>query len=171
MYMKKTLSLLSAILLFGFIGGCGDVKDATDIEFDITHNHTFTVRGNSATSSYDIDFEDSDDYKRYKGKIRSIKIDYIRYSITSNKGGGGTGDLYVGSYGSAFSAATKVAQTISFAAGEICGDTDVEWLDRAFLENLLDSRKFSLWAVGSGSNVDIILPVVIKIKVTVNLFE
>jgi hypothetical protein len=169
--MKKTLSILSAILLFGFIGGCGDVKDATDIEFDITHNHTFTVQGNSATSSYDINFEDSDDYKRYKGNIRSIKIDFIRYRIDSNTGGGGTGDLYFGSYGGAFSDAIKVAQTVSFAAGETRGETEVVWLNRAYLENLINSRQFSVWAVGSGSNVDIILPVVIKIKITVNVFE
>jgi hypothetical protein len=170
-FMKNTLLTLSAILLFCFISGCGEIKDATDIVFDITENHVFTVQGNSATFSYNVNLEDNDDYNKYKGKIRSIKIDYIRYSITSNTGGGGTGDFYVGNYGSAFSAATKVAQTISFAAGETRGETEVEWLDKAFLENLLGNGKFSVWAVGSGSDVDIILPIVIKIRVTVNPFE
>jgi len=47
----------------------------------------------------------------------------------------------------------------------------VKWINKAFLESLLDNGKFYLWAAGSGSGVDIIVPVVIKIKVTANPFE
>jgi len=169
--MKKNLPVLAAICIFGLISGCGDVKDAIDIEFDITYHHIFTIHGNTGTLAYDINLEDNDDYKRYKNKIRSINIDYILYTVTSNTGGEGTGDLYAGSYGSAFSSATKVARTISFAAGETRGETYVEWINKAFLENLLVSGKLTLWAAGSGSGVDIIVPVVIKIKVTVNPLE
>jgi hypothetical protein len=169
--MKKTLPVLVAFCIFGLISGCGDIKDAIDIVFHITYNHIFTIQGNTATPSYEINLEDNDDYKRYKDKIRSINIDYIQYSITSNTGGEGTGDLYAGSYGSAFSRATKVAKTISFAAGETRGETDVEWINKAFLESLLAGEKLSLWAVGSASGVDIIVPVVIKIKITVNPLE
>jgi hypothetical protein len=169
--MKKTLPVLAAFCIFCLISGCGDIKDAIDIVFDINYNHIFTIQGNTETVSYDINLEDNDDYKRYKDKIRSIRIDYIRYSITSNTGGEGTGDLYAGSYGSAFSTATKVAQTISFTAGETRGETDVEWINKAFLESILAGGKLSLWAVGSGSSVDIIVPVVIKIKVTANPLE
>lgn len=169
--MKKALPVFAAFCIFCLISGCGEIKDAMDIVFDISYNHIFTIQGNTETVFYDINLEDNDDYKRYKGKIRNISIDYIRYSITSNTGGGGTGDLYAGSYGSAFSTATKVAQTISFAAGELRGETDVEWINKAFPESLLADGKLSLWAVGSGSDVDIIVPVVIKIKVTVNPLE
>ena len=169
--MKKALPILAALCIFGLISACGDIKDAIDIVFDISYDHTFTIQGNTETLSYDINLEDNDNYKRYKDKIRSISIDYIRYSITSNTGSEGTGDLYAGSYGSAFSTATKVAQTISFAAGETRGETDVEWINKAFLESLLAGGKLSLWAVGRGSGVDIIVPVVIKIKVTANPLE
>jgi hypothetical protein len=169
--MKKTLPALAAFCIFGLISGCGDLKDAIDIVFDITYRHIFTIQGNAETPSYNIILEDNDDYKRYKNKIRSIEIDFFRYSITSNTGGEGTGDLYAGSYGSAFSGATKVARTIRFAAGETRAEADVEWINRAFLENLLGSGKLSIWAVGSGSGVDIIVPVVLKIKVTVNPLE
>jgi hypothetical protein len=169
--MKKDLPVLAAFCIFGLISGCSDIKDAIDIEFDITYDHIFTIQGNTETLSYNINLEDNDDYKRYKDKIRSIKIDYLRYSITSNTGGEGTCDLYVGSYGSAFSTATKVAQTIRFAAGETRGETDVEWINKAFLEGLLTGGKLSLWAVGSGSGIDIIVPVVIRVEVTANPLE
>jgi hypothetical protein len=169
--MKKTRSVLAAICIVGLISGCGDIKDAIDIEFDITYHHIFPIHGYTETLSYDINLEDNDDYKRYKDKIRSVSIDYIRYSITSNTGGEGIGDIYAGSYGSAFSSAIKVARTISFAAGETRGETDVEWINEAFLENLLAGGKLSLWATGSGSGVHIIAPVVIKIKITVNPLE
>ena len=169
--MKKALPVLAAFCIFGLISGCGDIKDAIDIVFHISYDHTFTIQGNTETLSYDINLEDDDDYNRYKDKIRSIEIDYLRYSITSNTGGEGTGDLYAGSYGSAFSTATKVAQTISFAAGETREETEVEWINKAFLEGLLTGGKLSLWGAGSGSGVDIIVPVVIKIKVTANPLE
>jgi len=169
--MKKALPVLAAFCIFGLISGCGDIKDAMDIEFDIPYNHIFIIQGNTETLSYDINLEDNDDYRRYKDKIRSVRIDYIRYSITSNTGGGGAVDLYAGSYGSAFSTATKVAETISFAAGEKRRETDVEWINKAFIESLLVGGKLSLWAVGRGSGVDIIVPVVIKIEVTANPLE
>lgn len=169
--MKKALAVLAAFCIFGFISGCGNIKDAMDIEFDITYNHIFTLQGSTATLSYDINLEDNDDYRRYKDKIRSIHVDYIHYSITSNTGGEGTADFYAGSYGSAFSSATKVAQTIRFAAGETRGATSVEWINQGFLESLLMSGKLSLWAVANGSGVDIIVPVVIKVEVTVNPLE
>jgi hypothetical protein len=169
--MKKALPVLAAFCILGIISGCGDIKDALDIVFDITYHHIFTIQGNTKTLSYEINLEDNDDYKRYKDKIRSIKIDYLRYSITSNTGGEGTGDLYAGSYGSPFSSAIKIAQTRRFAAGETHGDIDVEWINLAFLESLLAGGKLSLWAVGNDSGVDIIVPVVIKIEVTANLLE
>jgi hypothetical protein len=169
--MKKNLPVLAAFCIFGLISGCGDIKDAIDIVFSVNYNHIFTIHGKTETLSYDINLEDNDDYRRYKNKIRDIRIDYLVYSITSNTGGEGTGDLYAGSYGSAFSSATKIAQTVSFAAREIRGETDFEWINKAFLESLLAGGKLSLWAVGSGSGVDIIAPVVIKIKVTVNPLE
>jgi hypothetical protein len=169
--MKRTLLILSVILLFGSISGCGEIKDAADIKFDITYNYVFTVQGNAATVSYNLNLEENDDYRKYKGKIRSMEIDFIRYAITSNTGSGGTADFYAGSYGSAFPAATKVAQTISFAAFETRTETNVEWINKAFLESLLNGGKLSLWAVGSGSGVNIILPITIKIKVTANPLE
>jgi hypothetical protein len=169
--MRKAPSVLAAFCIFGIISGCGDVKDALDIVFDIPYNHIFTIKGNTETLSYEINLEDNQDYRRYKDKIRSVRIDYIRYSITSNTGGGGAVDLYAGSYGSAFPTATKVAQTISFAGGELRAETDVEWIDRAFIENLLVGGKLSLWAVGRGFGIDIIVPVVIKIRVTANPLE
>ncbi|MFO7665069.1 MAG: hypothetical protein R6V76_00415 [Desulfobacterales bacterium] len=170
--MKKVLPVLAALFILGLIGGCGDDSpDELDITFGITYNHTFTIQGDAATLSLDINLEDNDDYDRYKSKIRSVKIDYVRYSITSNTGGGGTVDLYAGNYGSEFLNAKKVAQTISFAAGETRDVTDVEWIDKAFLESLLAGGKLSLWAVGSGVDIDMIVPVVIRIEVTANPLE
>ena len=49
--MNKTLRVLVALCIFGLTGGCGDVKDALDVEFDIHYNHTFTIRGDAATLS------------------------------------------------------------------------------------------------------------------------
>jgi hypothetical protein len=169
--MKKTLPALTALCIFGLFSGCGDIKDAIDIVFSVTYNHIFIIHGNTETLSYDINLEDNDDYRRYKNKIRDIRIDYLRYSITANIGGEGKGDLYAGSYGSTFSTATKVAQTSSFAAGETRDETDIEWVNKAFFESLLNSGRLSIWAVGSGAGVDIIVPAVIKIKVTVNPLE
>jgi hypothetical protein len=169
--MKKALTVLAAFCIFGLISGCGEIKDAMDIEFQITYHHIFPIHGDTETLSYDIILEDYEDYKRYKHNIRSIKIDYLWYSITSNPGGKGTGYLYAGNYGSPFSSATKIAQTSRFAAGETYGDTNVEWINLQFLESLLAGGKLSLWAVGSDSGVDIIVPVVIKIEVTANPLE
>ena len=170
-FMKKALSVWATFCIFGLISGCGEIKDALDIVFDLTYHHIFTIQGKTETPSYSINLEDNNDFMRYKHKIRSIRIDYIRYSITSNTGAEGTSYLYAGSYGGAFSKATKVAQTMSFAAGETRGESDVEWINMPFLESLLADEKISLWAVGSVSGVDIIVPVVIKIKITANLLE
>lgn len=169
--MKKALTALAAFCIFGLISGCGDVKDALDIEFYITYHHIFPIHGNTETLSYDIILEDNEEYKRYRHKIRSVQVDYMLHSITANIGGEGTGYFYAGSYGSAFSSATKIAQTSRFAAGETYGDTNVEWINLPFLESLLASGKLSLWAVGSDSGVDIIVPVVFKIEVAANPLE
>lgn len=169
--MKKAIFVLAVFCLSGFVGGCGEVKDALDIEFSITHNHIFTIRGGDTTLSYNINLDDNDDYRKYKDKIRKVRIDYLHYSITSNTGSGGKGDFYAGPYGSAFSSATKVAETISFAAGETRGETDVQWINLAYLESLLTNGKLSLWAVATGSGVDVIVPVVIKVEITANPLE
>ena len=64
-----------------------------------------------------------------------------------------------------------MAQTIRFEAGETRGETDVEWINKAFLESLLAAGKLSLWAVGTGSGIDVIVPVVVKVKVIANPLE
>lgn len=169
--MRRVLLIISVMLLLGMNGGCGDLKDAADIKLEVIKKHTFYVQGNGETLSHNLNLEDDENYKKYKGKIRSIRIDYIRYAIERNAGGAGAGDFYAGHYGSAFAAAKKVAQTISFAAGEIRPETNVEWIDKAFLESLLSEGKLSLWAAGSGSGVDIVLSVEIKVVVIANPFE
>ena len=83
----------------------------------------------------------SADYARYRGNIRDIEIEYVRYSITSNTGGGGPANLYADPYGGNFATAKIVAGPISFAAGEIRGVTDVVWLDKDYFENLLSTGK------------------------------
>ncbi len=168
--MKKILLTSAAVCLLIWIAGCGDLKDALDVIFEMRYNHTFTVQGNLATYSYDVNFEDNEDYRRYKHKIKTINIESLRYSIASNTGGAGTGDFYAGTYGSAFGAAIKVAQ-VSFAAGETRSETEVQWINKAYLENLLLEGKLSLWAVGSGSDVNIVMPVIITVKITANPLE
>jgi len=169
--MKKMLAVLASCLLLGSLGGCGSAKDVFDIEFNISYSHIFTLQGDGATASYDLNLSDDEEYHRYESKIRSVKIGYLRYAITSNRGGGGRGDFYAGPYGSAFANARKVAQTITFAAGETRPTTDVDWIDLGYLESLLASGRVSLWAVGSGPGVDIIVPVEIKIEITANPLE
>ncbi|MCL2670092.1 MAG: hypothetical protein FWE89_05340 [Syntrophaceae bacterium] len=170
--MKKTPLFLALCLVVGWISGCGDAKDVFDIELRFNHSHVFTIRGDIGTYSYSINLEDNEDYWRYKDKVRKIEIDYLRYAITSNRGGGGQADLYVGPYGCAFPEARKVAQTISFGVGEIRPHaTDVDWIDLGYLESVLASGKISLWAIGSGTGIDVIVPVYIQIEVTVNPFE
>lgn len=169
--MKVFLRIFAAFCIIGFTSGCGEIKDALDIVFEITYHHVFTLKGNTETPSYNINLADNGDFMRYKRKLRSIRIDYIRYSITSNAGAEGTGYLYAGSYGSAFSSATKVARTNGLAAGQTHGETDVEWINMPFLENLLDDEKLSLWAAGGSPGVDMIVPIVIKIRITANPLE
>ncbi|MBM4312390.1 MAG: hypothetical protein FJ122_00560 [Deltaproteobacteria bacterium] len=163
--------ILVLFALFAFTSGCDMIKDATDIEFTIIRSHVFTIDANLTTFPYDVDLTTDSDYQRYKGKIRDIDIDYLRYSITSNTGSGGKSDFYANSFGGSFATATKVAETISFAAGETRGATDVVWLNKNYMENLLITGKLSVWAVAEGTNVRLTIPVEIKVKVTANPFE
>lgn len=169
--MKKRGLLFVSFLLSTLIGGCDLIKDATDIEFTILYSHVYTVDANLTTFPYNIDLNTNSDYQKYKGKIRDIDIDYLRYSITANTGGGGRADFYANTFGGSFATATKVAQTISFAARELRGATDVVWLNKDFIETLLTSGKLSVWAVAEGAGVRLTIPVEIKVKVTANPFE
>ena len=119
--MKKTGLLFVSFLLFGgLMSGCEEVKDATDITFTITKSEVFTLdEDNLTTVSSNVDLNDDSDYARYSGNIRDIEIDYLRYQITSNTGGGGTADFYANTYGGSFATARKVAGPINFAAGEL----------------------------------------------------
>jgi hypothetical protein len=169
--MKKKGALFVSFLLFTLASGCDVIKDATDIVFTILYSNVYTVDTNLTTFSYDIDLNTNSDYQTYKGKIRDIEIDYLRYSITSNTGNGGKADFYANSFGGSFASATKVAETISFAAGELRDATDVVWLNKDFVETLLTSGKLSVWAVAVGTNVRLTIPVEIKVKVTANPFQ
>jgi hypothetical protein len=170
--MKKGGLFFVSILLVGLMSGCETVKDATDITFTIEKSTVFTVDENSLTTyPYNLDLNDSDEYRKYKGNIRDVEIDYVRYSITSNTGGGGQSDLYANVYGGSFATATKVAGPISFAAGETRGVTDVAWLNKDYFENLLASGQLTVWAVATGTNVHLTIPAELKVKVTVNAFE
>ena len=153
------------------MSGCEAFKDATDITFTLTKSHVFTVDADLTTVSYNLDLNEDSDYAKYSGKIRDIEIDYLRYSITSNTGNGGKADFYANTFGGSFATATKVAETISFAAGELRGDTDVIWLNKDFIETLLTSGKLSVWAKAEGTNIHLTIPVEIKVKVTANPFE
>lgn len=171
--MKKRGLFFVAVLLCGaFMSGCEAVKDATDISFTIERSTVFTVDENAlTTTAYNLDLNDSEEYRKYKGNIREVEIDYVRYQITSNTGGGGQAELYANFYGGPFATATKVAGPISFAAGETRGVTDIAWLNKYYFESLLATGQLSVWAVAVGTNVHVILPVELKVKVTVNVFE
>jgi len=169
--MKKRGLLFVSLLLSTLTGGCDLIKDSTDITFTIVYSHVYTVDANLTTFPYDIDLTTNSDYQKYKDKIRDIEIDYLRYSITSNTGGGGKADFYANTFGGSFATATKVAQTIAFTAGETRGATDVVWLNKDFIETLLTSGKLSVWAVAEGAGVRLTIPVEIKVKVTANPFE
>jgi len=169
--MKKTGLMVVSLLLFTFTSGCNLIKDAADIVFTIVRSHVFTIDATLTTFPYDIDLTTESDYQKYRGKIRDIDIDYLRYSITVNTGGGGKSDFYANSFGGSFATATKVAETISFSAGETRGATDVVWLNKGFIETLLGTGKLSVWAVAQGTNVRLTIPVEIKVKVTANPFE
>ncbi len=169
--MKKRGLLFVSLLLFFLMSGCEAIKDATDITFTITKSNVFTLDANLATVSYDVDLNEDSDYAKYKGKIRDIEIDYLRYQITSNTGGGGKADFYANVYGGPFATATKVAGPITFAAGELRGVTDVVWINKDYMENLLMVGRLTVWAVAEGTNVHLILPVDLKVKVTANVLE
>jgi hypothetical protein len=169
--MKKRGLLFVSFLLFGLMSGCEAIKDATDITFTISRSNVFTVDADLTTISYDLDLNDDSNYEKYKGKIRDIEIDYLRYSITSNTGGGGTADFYANVYGGSFATATKVAGPINFAAGELRGISDVVWLNKDYIESLLMNGQLTVWAVAVGTNVHLILPAELKVKVTVNVLE
>ena len=172
--MKKTGLLFVSFLLFGgLMSGCGDdIKDATDITFTITKSEVFTLDSpNLTTVSSNVDLNDNSDYARYSGKIRDIEIDYLRYQITSNTGGGGTADFYANVYGGSFATATKVAGPINLAAGELRGVTDVVWINKDYMESLLVGGRLTVWAVATGTNIHLIIPVDLKVKVTANVFE
>lgn len=169
--MKKRGLIFGSFLLFTLMSGCDVIKDAADIEFTIPYSHVYTVDTNLTTFPYDIDLNTNSDYQKYKGKIRHIEIDYLRYSITTNTGNGGKSDFYTNTFGGSFATATKVAETISFAAGETRGATDVVWLNKGFIETLLNTGKLSVWAVAEGTNVRLTVPVEIQVRVTYNPFE
>jgi len=83
--MKKIGLLFVFLLLFGgLMSGCEEIKNATDITFTIERSTGFTVNESSLTTyPYNLDLNDSEEYRKYKGNIRDIEIDYVRYSITS----------------------------------------------------------------------------------------
>lgn len=169
--MKRIGLILGSFLLFALMTGCDIIKDAADIEFTIVQSHVYTIDANLTTFPYDIDLTTNSDYQKYKDKIRRIEIDYLRYSITSNTGNGGKADFYANTFGGSFATATKVAETISFAAGETRGASDVVWLNKDFVETLLNTGKLSVWAVATGTNVRLTVPVEIQARVTANPFE
>jgi hypothetical protein len=121
--------------------------------------------------SKDLDLNDSEEYRKYKGKIREIRIDYVRYEIISNTGGGGQVNLYANFLGGSFSSATKVAGPVIAAAGELRGITDVPWVNKDYFESLLATGQLTVWADASGSNVHMVMPVEVKVKITVNVLE
>lgn len=159
------------LLLLGALGGCEAVEDTLDIEFTINKNNTFNIDTTQGAYAYDVDLNTDSDYQRYKSHIKDVKIDYIRYSITANTGTGGKADFYATVYGGDQAGATKVAETITFAAFEHRGVTDVVWLNKAYLEGLLLSGKMRFWAVVEGAGVRLTLPVEIKVRVTANPLE
>jgi hypothetical protein len=166
--MKYRLLFILPLLLGLLLGGC---EDAADFEFTIIRSNVFTIDAPLGTFSYDVDLNTNSDYQRYKDHIKDVDIDYIRYSITANTGTGGKADFYANVYGGTLAGATKIAETISFAAGELRGTTDVVWLNKAYLESLLLGGRMSVWAVGEGTGVRLTLPVEIKIRVTANPLE
>lgn len=168
--MKKRVLLFVSFLLFGcFISGCSSVKDALDVTFSMEFDKVFTIDTTSTTVSYDIDLNTNEDYQKYKDKIRHIKIDSLRYSITSNTGNGGKADFYAYLYEGSFDAAKQIAESITFAAGETHGDTDVVLLNTDYINNtLLPTGKLTVWAVVEGTDVQLTVPAKIKVTVTAN---
>ena len=169
--MKKTGLLFVSILLLGLMSGCGEIKDATNITVTIPYSKDFTIVENLTTYFRDLDLNDSEEYRKYKGKIRDIEIEYVRYSITSNTGSGGRADLYATPYGGSFDPTKIVVENISFAANETRPLTDVTLLNKDYFENLLATGQLRAWAVAQGTNVNLTLHVEFRVKVTVNPLE
>lgn len=168
--MKKRAVLLVSFILFALASGCDTVKDATDVTFTVAYETTFLLVADSpmGTVRYDLDLSTEPEFEKYKSTVRDIKIDFLRYSITSNTGGGGKVDFYVNTFGGSFDTAKNVAETVSFLAGETRGLTDVVWKDKAYLESLLPAGRLSLWAAGEAANINLTLPAKIQLKVTAN---
>jgi len=169
--MKKGVVLFVALVLFTAVSGCDAIKEATQIEFNIMYNYVFAVDANLATRSYDVVLEASPDYAKYKGRIKEINIEYLRYAITSNTGNGGKAAFYVNAGGNGLDTAKKVAETITFAAGETRGVTDVVWLDKGYIQSLLPTGHLSVWSVAEGAGVRLTVPAELMIKVTTNPLE
>jgi hypothetical protein len=170
--LKKTGLLFVSILLLGLMSGCGAIKDATDISFTIDRTYEFTVATNSNTYSYLLDLNDSDDYRKYKGKIRDVEIDYVKYTIIENTGTtSGKVDFYANVYGGSFDTKTKIAETISVAAGATPPIADVIWLNKVYFEDLLTRDQLSGWAVVEGADIRLKMRVDIRVRVKANVFE
>jgi hypothetical protein len=172
--MKKGSLIVASVWILALMAGCDTIKDATDVTYTLDYQHVYTIQDNLTAYPYDIDLNDNSDYQTYKNKIRDIEIQYLIYSITTNVGGAGSCDFYANSYGNGFATATKIAETITFAAGENRGATYVNWINNGnhYLENLVlnGNGKLSVWAVGTG-NVHITVPVELRIKLTANVLE
>jgi len=170
--MKKTGLLFVSVLLVGLMSGCEAIKDATDITFTIERSMDFTIDESLLTTySKNLDLNDSEDYRKYKGKIRDVEIDYVRYSITSNTGSAGQVDLYATVLGGTFASATKVAGPIGFAASENRPVTDIALQNKDYFENLLASGQLTGWAAAAGTNVRLALHVDVRVKITANPLE
>jgi hypothetical protein len=166
--MKKWGLHVVSFVLFTLASGCDAIKNATDVNFILVYNYVFAVDANLATHSYDIDLTTNPEYAKYRGKIKEVSIEYLRYSVTSNTGNGGKAAVHVNTIGGGLATAKKVAETITLAAGETRGVTDVAWLNKAYFENLLLDGHLSVWGIAEGSGVRLTLPVELQLKVTTN---
>ena len=163
--------LFAAVLLIGsLLGGCDTVEDALDITFTIERSTVFTVTENAlTTTAYNLDLNDSEDYRKYKGKIKQVEIDYVRYSIATNTGGGGQAELYANVYlGGLSLPLPRWPDPSALRPSETRGAADVAWLNKVYFENLLASGQLSVWVVAAGTNVNLTLPVSIRVRVTAN---
>ena len=119
--------------------------------FTLTKSHVFTVDANLTTVPYDIDLNEDSDYSKYKGKIRDIEIEYLRYSHYVQYGEWRDSRLLCQCLRGQLRHHTKVAGPITFAAGELRRTTDVVWLNKDYVENLLLNGKLSVWVVAVGT--------------------
>jgi hypothetical protein len=170
--MKKMGLLFVSFLLVSLMGGCEAIKDAADITFTVQKSMDFTIDESVLTTySTNLDLNDSDEYRKYKGNIKDIAIDYVRYSITSNTGGGGQANIYVNILGGDFATATKVAGPVSFAAGETRSLTDFVILNKDYFKARLIDGQLTGWAEAVGTDVRLKLHVEFQVTVTANPFE